>query len=107
MLHAIGYRYSVQAMQRGIMFKPDQCLALGLVHKIVPDVELLDAGVDEVKSYLKLPQTARIDAKMKSIEHITKHFTPDALDQVVESISGPEFQKTCKRILAALGAGKK
>jgi enoyl-CoA hydratase/carnithine racemase len=106
MLNAVGPRRSALAMQKGQMFNHHECLEVGLVDKIVPDAELHDQAIKEVEKYLTFPYVARADAKLKSVENVISQFTEKALDDVVSSISGPEFQTTVKGILASLGKKK-
>jgi 3,2-trans-enoyl-CoA isomerase len=101
-LNAMGHRNSILAMQKGTIYDKDECLRLGLVDQILNDEELVTAGVKVIEEYLKLPPAAREDAKSKSIHNITSQFNEEALDAVVSSISGPEFQVTVKSILEKL-----
>jgi 3,2-trans-enoyl-CoA isomerase len=101
-LNAMGSRRSILAMQKGTIYDKDECLKFGLVDEIVNDNELINAGVHTVEEYMKLPPVARADAKLKSIQNITSQFTEEALNSVVSSISGPEFQLTVKEILDKL-----
>lgn len=102
MLNAIGPRKSMLAVQKGQMFGLDECVKLGLVDQVVPDMNLIDSAEKEILSFLELPSKARIDAKLKGIENVSSLFNEKTLEDVVESISGPEFQVTVKGILEKL-----
>jgi Delta3-Delta2-enoyl-CoA isomerase len=105
-LNAMGPRKSALAMQKGTIFSTEDCLKFGLVDQVVHDDELVDAGVKVIEEYLKLPSTARIDAKLKSVSNVTCQFTEEALDAVVASITGPEFQVTAKAIIQRMSVKK-
>ena len=106
MLNAIGPRKSILAVQRGQMFTQQECQDIGLIDKVVPDAQLLSSAEQELLSYLSLPPVARVDAKLKSVENVSSLFHENALDAVVDSISGPEFQTTVKGIIAKLSNKK-
>ncbi|KAJ3355897.1 hypothetical protein HDU91_005617, partial [Kappamyces sp. JEL0680] len=106
MLNAVGPRQSASAMQKGQLFNHHQSLEMGLVDKIVPDSQLLEAAKKKIQSYLALPPIARADAKLKSVHNVVQEFSEKALLDVVDSISGPEFQTTVKGILASIGKKK-
>ena len=57
---------------------------------------------DELIKYASVPRLARIDAKRKGRLAVLKYMTDEALDEVVESIAGDEFQETAVKIMASL-----
>jgi enoyl-CoA hydratase/carnithine racemase len=98
----LGNRKAAVAVQKGTMFKPEECLEIGYVDRIVEDSVIFEEARKELESYQKLPWEARKDAKGKSIQNVLSDIHPEGLQGVVESISGNEFQTTVKGILASL-----
>jgi enoyl-CoA hydratase len=97
----LGIRKASLAVQKGTMYKPNECLEIGYVDKIVDELVIFDEARKEIDSYLALPSQARFDAKLKSVQNVLDHIGPVGLQEVVESISGVEFQTTVKAILSS------
>jgi enoyl-CoA hydratase/carnithine racemase len=103
----LGQRQGTLALTRGTLFKPSDCLRIGYVDRLVSEENALKAAEDEILAINKLPPKAWLDAKLKSVENVVQEINPKGLEGVVESISGQEFQKIVKGILASLKNKKK
>ncbi len=55
MLEKIGFRATDLAVQRGVMFTPQEALTSGLVDKVVPPGDLLASAREEMEKLLQLP----------------------------------------------------
>ncbi|XP_046438324.1 enoyl-CoA delta isomerase 1, mitochondrial-like [Daphnia pulex] len=72
-VNTIGVRQSERALQLGSLFSPEEALKIGLVDKLVPDMETATAVAEaELKEFLQIPGMARYLSKMKIREAAIK-----------------------------------
>ena len=56
----IGYRESEMALQLGTLFTTEEALKVGMVDRIVPQEEVVQEAVNEVRKWQKIPGIYRI-----------------------------------------------
>lgn len=72
-VNTIGVRQSERALQLGSLFNPEEALKIGLVDKLVPDMETANVVAEaELKEFLQIPAMARYLSKMKIREAALK-----------------------------------
>ncbi|XP_046654971.1 enoyl-CoA delta isomerase 1, mitochondrial-like [Daphnia pulicaria] len=72
-VNTIGVRQSERALQLGSLFSPEEALKIGLVDKLVPDMETATAVAEaELKEFLQIPGMARYLSKMRIREAAIK-----------------------------------
>lgn len=78
----------------------NQLQKIGLVTQVSPNLPDALLKANEILQYYEsVPSIARRDAKLKGRSIILDQMTHDAVNGVVESINGEEFQTTAKKIL--------
>ena len=55
MVDIIGRHQANRAVQLGYMFPSSEALQVGLVDKLVPQEQLLEAAKEELKQWIKIP----------------------------------------------------
>ncbi|KAI8494822.1 dodecenoyl-CoA isomerase [Branchiostoma belcheri] len=63
MLCTIGHRETEKALQLGAMYSAQQALSIGLVDKVVPADQVMSTVQTELKSWLQIPDAARVITK--------------------------------------------
>jgi enoyl-CoA hydratase/carnithine racemase len=87
---------------------PKECLELGFLHQVVYKEEKAWQVLElQLKDYLKQPSLARRNTKRRNRSGVLKEFSSEALEEVLESVTGQEFQATAKTILEQLQSQKK
>ena len=82
------------------VFDIDQIKKLGLVSESCDNLESAILKAHELlQIYESVPPIARRDAKLKGRQIILDQMNQDAIDGVVESICGSEFQSMARKIL--------
>ena len=55
MINTIGYRQSEMALQLGTLFTTEEALKVGMVDRIVPQEEVVQEAINEVRKWQKIP----------------------------------------------------
>jgi 3,2-trans-enoyl-CoA isomerase len=55
MINTIGFRQAEKALQLGLLFNPDEALAIKLVDEVVEKHELIPKAEERIKEWLKIP----------------------------------------------------
>lgn len=109
MQQLIGFRQTDLAVQRGLLFNPEQALRLGLVDKVVPVADVMSAARAEMGKLLAVPELGRILSKetmrMPFIEDFRKRRDED-LERVTSSINNTAMQKVLGEYLQQMAAKK-
>jgi 3,2-trans-enoyl-CoA isomerase len=106
-MNHLGDRQGRLAVTRGTLYKTKDALKVGYVDELVEEHEAFERAKNEILQINSLPPVAWLDAKLKSVENVVEQINHDALQNVVDSISGQEFQTICKEILVSLTKKKK
>ncbi|XP_057366646.1 enoyl-CoA delta isomerase 1, mitochondrial-like [Daphnia carinata] len=65
-VNTIGVRQSERALQLGSLFSPEEAFKIGLVDRVLPDMESATAAAEsELKEFLQIPAMARYLSKMR------------------------------------------
>ena len=60
----IGHRHAELGLSLGLLYQPDQALAIGLVDELVPQQDVLKRSQDEAAKWGQIPPKARFASKM-------------------------------------------
>ena len=106
--NVIGNRLSNYYIQTGsLVSDADKLVNQRFVDEVKSDDQVHGRAAELIHQYNTLPFIARADAKLKSNAHVLATFTPEALDKVVESIAGVEFQTRTTLIIEQMKERKK
>lgn len=76
MFNTVGFRQTEMALQLGTLFKTEEALNIGLIDKVVPQDEVLNAAKLEMERWLKIPafarQLSKTEARRPTIEKLLK-----------------------------------
>jgi len=95
-VNTVGHRVAEGALQQGTLFSSEQALKVGLVDELVPMDQVQARAETQMKSWLKVPGTARATTKsmmrQETIDKLLKKRQED-IDMHVVFITSPPVQK--------------
>ena len=103
----LGSRIAHRHLQLGeIITSPEKALSMGLVDEIVDGAELVNRGVEVIRSYGKVPWRGRGEVKRKDRAWMNELNGDDIAEEVWKWISEREGQLVLQNLIASLRSKK-
>lgn len=110
LIDTVGQRHAEHALGLGLLYKPEEALAIGLIDEVVPQEEVLARAQEEAVKWGKIPPLARVGSKMLArkprLDNLIATRKTDN-DYFRGFVMDDRVQKTLDMYLQSLAAKKK
>jgi 3,2-trans-enoyl-CoA isomerase len=109
MIDTVGQRHAELGLSLGLLYDPNEALAIGLVDELVPKDKVLEAAQVEAKKWGNIPAKARFASKMLArkarLDHLEATRKEDT-DFFCSFVTNTGVQKTLESYLQSLAKKK-